>query len=183
MSQRELNRLELLQRVIDRRLTQQAAAKQMSISTRQVRRLIRAYEVDGASGLVSKKRGQRNNNRKCGKLRAMVLGLLRARYADFGPSLANEKLLELHGIRVATETLRAWMTDDGLWLPRRRWRSIHQPRHRRLYLGELVQIDGSPQAPQQPENHTTRQGSHQSPNGGLACASELRWQACKPSPS
>ena len=94
--------------------------------------LIRAYEVDGAAGLVSKKRGQRSNNRKSEKLRAMVLGLLRARYADFGPSLANEKLLELHCIRVATETLRAWMTDDGLWLPRGRRRSIHQPRHRRL---------------------------------------------------
>ncbi|MEG9130687.1 ISNCY family transposase, partial [Acinetobacter baumannii] len=46
---------------------------------------------------------------------------------------------------VSVETLRKWMTADGLWVPysRRRPR-VHQPRYRRDCLGELVQIDGSP---------------------------------------
>jgi hypothetical protein len=36
------------------------------------------------------------------------------------------------------------MTAAGLWIPRRnRLPAVHQPRHRRSCLGELVQIDGS----------------------------------------
>lgn len=41
-----------------------------------------------------------------------VLALLREKYSDFGPTLATEKLLERHSIRVSIETLRSWMTAD-----------------------------------------------------------------------
>jgi hypothetical protein len=76
-------------------------------------------------------------------LRTNVLELVRARYADFGPTLAREKLIECHGLRVSKETLRQWMTEDGLWVPHARRRDrVHQPRRRRACLGELVQIDG-----------------------------------------
>src|SRR3954471_13972088 len=60
-----------------------------------------------------------------------------------GPTLACEKLLELHDLQVSKETLRSWLIAAGVWLPRReRIRMAHQPRHRRECLGELVQIDG-----------------------------------------
>ncbi|HDI6328714.1 TPA: hypothetical protein POA47_004046 [Escherichia coli] len=57
----------------------------------------------------------------------------------------SQLLKERHNITVSVETLRKWMTADGLWVPysRRRPR-VHQPRYRRDCLGELVQIDGSP---------------------------------------
>src|ERR1700722_12769443 len=42
----------------------------------------------------------------------------RTRYADFGPTLATEILLEKHDLRVGRETLRRWMVADGLWLSR-----------------------------------------------------------------
>ena len=73
-----------------------------------------------------------------------MTGIIRECYADFGPTLAGEKLAELHGISLARETLRQWMMADGLWTDRRhRMRPVHQPRHRRECVGELVQIDGS----------------------------------------
>ncbi len=66
------------------------------------------------------------------------------RHADFGPTLACEKLWECHGIRLAKETVRKLMTDAGLWVPRRqRPPKVYQPRARRACLGELIQIDGS----------------------------------------
>ncbi len=72
---------------------------------------------------------------------------MREQYADFGPTLAAEKLAELHGCSVSRETLRGWMIADGLWQDRRhRFPSPHQPRRRRDCLGELVQIDGSEHA-------------------------------------
>ncbi|SOF01369.1 phage portal protein, PBSX family [Burkholderia sp. OK233] len=72
------------------------------------------------------------------------MALVRERYADFGPTLACEKLVECHGIRLARETVRRLMMDAGLWVPRRqRPPKIHQLRSRRACVGELVQIDGS----------------------------------------
>jgi len=71
------------------------------------------------------------------------VALVRESYADFGPTLATEKLAERHGLQVSRETVRNWMVDAGLWLSRKQRRTFHQPRLRREAYGELVQIDGS----------------------------------------
>ena len=104
MSTRELNRLEVLGRVAERRLTQRRAAEQLGLSERQVRRLCRALGQQGAPGLVSRKRGHPSNRKLPAAVRERALGLVRARYADFGPTLAREKLFEHHGVAVSTET-------------------------------------------------------------------------------
>jgi transposase len=143
MSERECERAELMRRVHERRLTQRRAAQMLGMSLRQVERLYRAYKHSGPKSLVSRKRGRPSNRRLSEELRRTAVGLIRARYSDFGPTLANEKLREEHQLRVSTETLRRWMIEDGLWLPHARRRDrIHQPRRRRDCLGELVQIDG-----------------------------------------
>jgi len=72
------------------------------------------------------------------------MAFVRERYADFGPTLVCEKLRECHGIALAKETVRRWMRDAGLWIPRaQRPPKVYQPRARRACLGELIQIDGS----------------------------------------
>ena len=72
---------------------------------------------------------------------------MKERYADFGPTLACEKLTEVHGYRLSAETLRQWMMAEGLWKVKSRRRlRIHQRRVRRAGFGELIQIDGSPHA-------------------------------------
>jgi hypothetical protein len=113
------------------------------LSVRQVERLFARYKRDGPAGLVSRQRGQRNHVLPDG-LREEALCIVRTRYLDFGPTLAHEKLLEVHGLRMSVETLRKWMTEDGIWKTRaQRKKRIQQPRHRRDCYGELVQIDGS----------------------------------------
>ena len=73
--------------------------------------------------------------------------MVRERYEDFAPTLAWEKLTEVHGYGVSVETLRKWMVAEGLWRSKKRSGArIHQSRPRRPALGELVQIDGSPHA-------------------------------------
>ena len=143
MSAEELDRLEIIGRVIERRLTQRNAADQLGLSLRHVERLCRALRTDGAAGLVSRSRGRPSNRRLSAALRERALELIRDRYSDFGPTLACEKLAELHGLGMSRETLRQWMIEAGLWIPRsRRPHRVHQPRNRRSALGELVQIDG-----------------------------------------
>jgi hypothetical protein len=76
-------------------------------------------------------------------VRQQAVDLIRERYSDFGPTLACEKFVELHGLTVSVETLRPWMIEAEIWLPRsRRARRSHQPRQRRFCVGELIQIDG-----------------------------------------
>ena len=107
MSHKELNRLEVLQRVVDRRITQRKAAKMLGIGERQVRRLLGQLAAEGAAGLRSRRRGAPGNRRHTPAKRRKALALVRLHYCDFGPTLANEKLREVHGITISTETLRA----------------------------------------------------------------------------
>jgi hypothetical protein len=147
MSRKEIDRLEVVRRVLERRLSQVKAAELIGLSTRQVRRLCTAYEQDGPTALASRKRGRPSNHRLPVELELRATSIVRELYGDFGPTLAQEKLRELHGVNVAKETLRKWMAVAGIWLTREsRIPKVHQPRHRRSCFGELVQIDGSPHA-------------------------------------
>ena len=109
MSYEELDRVRVIERVIERRLRQREAARMLGLTSRQVRRLRRAYERDGPEGLASKHRGRPSNRRLASELRWEALAVARSRYEGFGPTLAHEKLTELHGLRLSVETLRRWM--------------------------------------------------------------------------
>jgi hypothetical protein len=99
MSADEIDRGDLIRRVLEKRLTQTKAAEALGLGVRQVKRLCRAFKGDGLAGLASKKRGQPSNRRLTAELRARAVGLVLERYHDFGPKLAHEKLLELHNVR------------------------------------------------------------------------------------
>jgi transposase len=144
MSQRELTRLEVIQRVKRKTLKQREAAELLSLSTRQVIRLCKLYQAGGAAGLISKRRGAAANNRLPEKTIKRARQLLHKRYHDFGPTLAHEKL-SIDGVKLSIEAVRQLMIAEGLWQVRRAHRPvIHQLRERRARVGELIQIDGSP---------------------------------------
>lgn len=143
MSEHELQRVEVLARVADGSLRSATAASILAVSARHVRRMLRRLKQDGSGSLAHRLRGRPSNHRLAQETRQTALWLIRSHYADFGPTLAAEKLTELHGIKVSRETLRTWMAEDGLWLSRSQRRNFHQPRLRRECYGELIQIDGS----------------------------------------
>ena len=143
MSERELQRIEVLSQVMDGRLAVDAAAHVLAISRRQVFRLLKSFRTDGALAVRHKARGRPPNNRIKTAKRDYALALIRENYPDFGPTLAAEMLAKHHAFTVSRETLRCWMTKAGIWLPRKQRRKFHQPRLRRECLGELIQIDGS----------------------------------------
>jgi len=143
MTMRDLDRLKSIQGLIDGQLKQHAVATRLGLTTRQVRRLVRRYEQEGPIGLLSRLRDRPSNRRLKSEAAEHAFGILRSEYADFGPTLAAEKLRERHGVDLAVETVRSLMVAGGLWVPQRlRAPKIQQPRSRRACLGELVQIDG-----------------------------------------
>src|SRR3954453_17431726 len=143
MSEKELARFEVLRDLDQQRLTPAAAAQLLGLERHQVFRLLKAYRAEGAAGFGSKRRDRPSTRRQPAELRATALAIIRERYWDFGPTLAAEKLNELHAIALGRETLRQWMIAEGLWVDRKqRLKRVHQPRPRRECVGELVQIDG-----------------------------------------
>src|SRR6201981_2276108 len=144
MSRKELTRLRVLIDVADGRLSVADATGLIGVSRRQIYRLLDTFRARGADGLISRKRGRASNRALGAVFRQTVLSIVHERYADFGPTLAAEKLSELHGLDLGVETLRQWMIAADIWIRRKdRLKPIHQPRARRDCLGELVQIDGS----------------------------------------
>lgn len=146
MSAKERDRLQVVGQVRRGEVTQQKAGELLGISERQVRRSLGRYEAEGDAGLVHRARGRPSNRRVSGALKARAVVALRERYADFGPTLAAEKLATHEGIVVSRETVRGWMIEAGLWEPRRSKVKHRRWRPRRSCFGELVQMDTSEHA-------------------------------------
>ena len=145
MTVKEADRAAVMRAVVEKRLKQREAAERLGRSVRQVKRLAKRYRERGAAGMASGRRGRPSNRAFGEALRREALRLVRERYADFGPTFAAEKLAEEHGLALSRETLRKWMSVDGLWRPKgRREARVHPSRPRRAQVGDLVQVDGSP---------------------------------------
>ena len=147
MSQKEIKRVELLEKLSAKLLTQKEVAVLLNIATRQVRRLQKIYKKEGPAGLISKRRGSSSNNHLPSELKKTAIALIKQHYHDFGPTLAHEKLTEQHQLVISVESLRQLMMKEGLLQgKKKRIATVHQMRTRRACLGELIQIDGSPHA-------------------------------------
>ena len=145
LSEHELETAEILQECLAKRLTNRQAAELLTLSARQVQRLKKLFQRQGAKALASKKRGRPSNNQLSPATVGRAQELLHGRYAGFGPTLAHEKLFETHAWILSRETVRQLMIGEGLWKPQRAKRAVMHPlRERRAPRGELVQIDGSP---------------------------------------
>lgn len=145
MTAKDVLRSQVMAQVMEGKLDQASAASRLGISVRQVKRLKRRLQDEGTQGLLSKKRGRPSNRRTPPDVLAKAVALIGEHYADFGPTLACEKLSELHKIELSVETVRQAMLRAGLWKARRgAGVRTHAMRERRARRGELIQIDGSP---------------------------------------
>ncbi len=147
MSPTEIGRAQVLEQLQKKQIKQRQAAEMLGVSVRQVKRLLRTYRQEGPKGLVSAQRGRPSHHQLAAQIKAAAIALLHERYADFGPTLAYEKLTEVHHLVIGLETVRRLMIQERLWRPRRAHTPVVHPlRERRARFGELVQIDGSPYA-------------------------------------
>jgi transposase len=144
MSKEEMSRLEVMERLVEKRMGQRLAAEVIGVSVRQVKRLLRAYRREGAAGLVSQQRGKPSHHQLDGETERRVIDLLKGRYADFGPTLAHEKIVELEGMEISLGSVRKIMIEEGIWKAKRvRKEEVHPMRERRACYGELEQMDGT----------------------------------------
>ncbi len=141
----ELHRVTVLHACQAGHLSNGQAAKELGLSVRQIKRLKRRITLEGTQGLASKQRGQPGHHQLPPEVKAHARELLRTRYPDFGPTLAHEKLVEVHHLRLSREVVRQLLIQEGLWKVHKAHKPVvHQLRERRARRGELVQLDGSP---------------------------------------
>ena len=143
MSNKELNKAMVVGLVIEKKITQKEAAKRLSLSTRQIKRLVKKIRSEGPSSIAHGSRGKPKPHKYCINIQNKIVSLIQEKYYDFGPTLAAEKLKELDGIQVSNEWLRTLMIKRGLWRAKQRRMPVHSPRARRPRYGDLIQIDGS----------------------------------------
>ena len=143
MSLKEARRLHIIQSAIGKKVKQVDAAKILEVTTRQIRRIVHRVREEGAEGIVHRSRGRPSNRKIPRETRDEVLRLYSKVPPDFGPTLASEKLLEKHRIKISDETLRLWLIAAQVPYPRRKARPHRQWRERKQYYGEMIQIDGS----------------------------------------
>lgn len=143
MSRKERARLTVMVGVKAKKLTLVQAAELMVVGYRQSKRIWRRYQADGDAGLVHRLRGRPSARRKPPARRAQILArYAEERYADFGPTLMAEHLLQ-EKLVVDHETLRRWRMAEGQHTVRRRKQKHRQWRERKPSFGAMVQLDGS----------------------------------------
>jgi len=143
MSKKELNRLPVIESVVQRKLTQVEAANRLGLSDRQIRRIVINFSKLGPAGLIHHLRGRPSNHRLPSELKESAINLVRDKYSDFGPTLAAEKLEEIDGVKISRNVLRIEMIKTDLWQERKRKIKHRTWRERKDHFGELAQFDGS----------------------------------------
>jgi transposase len=145
MSRKEAPRVGLLKALVAGRIRTREVAEALRVSERQVRRLRRRFDAQGAEGLPHRSRGRPSPRRLAARLRQRVTTLLTTTYRDFNDCHATEKLQEVEGLAISRATVRRLR--QALGRPakrRRRTRQYHARREPRARMGALVQLDASP---------------------------------------
>jgi len=143
MTQEELKKLHIIRKALDGRIKQIEAAEILSLSNRQIRRLLGRVREEGDAGITHKSRGKESNRRLPEKIRKKVIKLYRQKYNGFGPTLLSEKLFEEEALKISDETLRLWLIETGDIKKRRKHKRHRQWRERKGHFGAMLQMDGS----------------------------------------
>jgi transposase len=144
INKKERERIQILILLNKGVISQKIAAEQLKICIRQLQRLIKGFREHGDAYLLSKHRGRKSNNRLSESIRRQAIELIRQNYSDFKPTLAKEKLEEVHNLVLPVSSVRNLMIEHAIWEPNE-WKvpQVHKSRERRACFGELVQMDGS----------------------------------------
>ena len=145
MNQKERDRLVIIKQTNDGSLTRLEAARLLSMSERNLYRILSRFASEGDKGVIHRMRGRCSNRGYDRTVREDIFSLHKALYDDYGPTLFAEMLVKHHHYAIDHDTLRRWFRQENISIPAaRKARKHRRKRERRSAIGELVQFDGSP---------------------------------------
>ena len=141
---KEERRLQVLNEIDRKHITGKQGSEILSISLRQVRRLLAVYRRDGAAALSHGNRGRKAAHALDEGIKARILELARLKYAGFNIQHFTEALAEREQISLSRSTVRRILLNAGIRGPRKRRAPKHRSRRERWNQeGLLLQIDAS----------------------------------------
>ena len=145
LNQKQQQKFITISSVLKQQITNGQAAKMLNISIRQIQRLKIAVKKHGVGILMHGLRGKKSNHAIDKNIKKQAIEEIREKYPDFKPGFAAEKLQEQNRFKITSQTIRVWMTEEGLWKPhkQKKTRSYRSWRPRKEYFGEMQQFDGS----------------------------------------
>jgi hypothetical protein len=144
LSQRELQRVKVIENAVAGHITVAEAAKLLSLSARQVKRLKQRCVPGEVDWVRHGNRGQSRPWRIAKRIRAKVLKLAGGKYAGFNDSHLTEKLQEVEELALSRETVRRILRGAGRASPqKRRAPRYRSRRERRPRRGMMALTDAS----------------------------------------
>lgn len=134
-----------LRKLVSKAINGTQAAEILELSVRQVKRLKKRFVKKGIKGILHQNRGKASNHSVPQSKRKEIIKIIKASYPDFGPTLACEKLSEMHDISLSAQTIRTLMIKNSLWKvkPMASEKFPHVWRARKDNYGQMQQYDGS----------------------------------------
>jgi len=144
VSQKEFQRVKVIENAVDGRLSVSEAAGLLQLSERQVQRLKRRYRPESVAWVHHGNRGRPMPWALPAGLRRTILELARGKYQGFNDSHLCEKLNAEEKLEVSRETVRRILRAAKLASPqKRRTRQYRARRLRRPRFGMMVLTDAS----------------------------------------
>jgi transposase len=144
LSQQELQRMRVIEKAVDGRLSVSEAACLLQRSERQVQRLKRRFQPNSADWVRHGNRGKPRSWALDSSLCQRVVALARGKYARFNDSHLHQKLIEQEGFSLSRESVRRILRKAKLASPqKRRPRQYRARRPRRPRFGMMLQSDAS----------------------------------------
>ncbi len=109
MTQKELRKLNVGHKIIDKRISMKDGSERLVLSYRQVKRIVSRIRKQGDIGIINRSRGRDSNNKISEELYNRVISLYRDKYYDFNLVHTCEKLSENHEIKISDQTLSNWL--------------------------------------------------------------------------
>jgi len=146
MSQSQLNRYAVLSQVIQGNLNVSEAASALGISKRQVLRLKKGVQQQGAAALIHKNTGRKPSHALDESLISQIVSLKQsALYCDANFRHFCELLERRENITISYSSLHTLLSQAGLKSPKKRRRiKLHRRRKRKEQEGLLLQVDATP---------------------------------------
>src|SRR5947209_8199695 len=144
LNTQEQKRMMVLNRLLVGQLTAVEAAVLLKLSQRQVRRLLAAYQKEGAAALIHGNRDRKPVRSISEQVRRQVIELASTKYVGCNSQHLRDLLAEREGIELSRASVRRILLAAGTRSPRTQRRRQHRRRRvRYAQEGMLVQIDGS----------------------------------------
>lgn len=146
MSQKQLNRFNVISMAIEGKVTIREAAERLGLSERQVIRLKKGVINEGPAFLIHKNIGRIPQHAISEEVKEKIIALKQSNtYKDANFKHFMELLDEYEGISVSYSCLYTILTNAGIKSPKKRRRfKPHRRRKRKPQEGLLIQMDATP---------------------------------------